>query len=128
MLKKDARKWRDALYSGKYEKLRGKMSNGGAGKKPTACCCLGVANETFKIAGHEEDRTSLTAEALVGAGILSHRNPKIFGINASSLNDGFSPAGSISEGVYELYGKPLSHIEVGMLLDLAIESGEYKNI
>jgi len=50
MKKQDCLRWAKALINGKHEKFRGRMSNAlHPDKTPTAMCCLGVANEEFKI-------------------------------------------------------------------------------
>lgn len=127
MKKSDARKWANALWSGKYEKLLGRMSNGCRDKEPTACCCLGVANELFKPKNYKGDRLSGIALDLKREGVLNTADPSIFDYNASLLNDGSRS----SFGKACLVGIPkkgLSHKEIALLLDLAIESGEYVNI
>ena len=50
MKKQDCLRWAKALMNGKHEKLRWRMSNSrNFNETPTATCCLGVANEEFKI-------------------------------------------------------------------------------
>ena len=119
MRKNDCLKWAKALMNGKHEKLRGRMSNSrNFNETPTAMCCLGVANEEFKVNGYELDRLRGKAFRLSGADVFSDNNPQIFGVSASVINDGSPIVGE--EG--------FTHEQIGILLLLAIESGEYKNI
>jgi len=119
MKKQDCLRWAKALINGKHEKLRGDMSNAlHPDETPTAMCCLGVANEEFKVEGYELDRLRGKAFRLSGADVFSDNNPQIFGVSASVINDGSPIVGE--EG--------FTHEQIGILLLLAIESGEYKNI
>jgi hypothetical protein len=123
MKKKDCLTWAEALINGEFEKLRGAMSDAEVeSNKPTACCCLGVANEVL-LKDSLCDRLSNVAYSLSAKGVFkSGANPRIFGIEASVINDGDyhhdCPVGD--EG--------LTHEQIGILLLLAIETGEYKNI
>lgn len=113
MRKDHCLRWAKALINGKHEKLTGNMSNAkSVDDIPTAMCCLGVANEVFKVEGYEKDRLRGTALLLSRSGILKSNNPKIFGEYTSSINDALD----------------LTHTEIGILLLFAIESGKYKNI
>ena len=119
MRKNDCLRWAKALVNGKHEKLRGDMSNAlHPDETPTAMCCLGVANEEFKVEGYERDRMDGAAFSLSRAKVFSRSNPKVFGLSCYTLNDGRPIVGQIS----------LTHEQIGILLLLAIESGEYKNI
>ena len=119
MRKNDCLRWAKALINGKHEKLRGDMSNAlHPDETPTAMCCLGVANEEFKVNGYERDRVDGAAFSLSRAKVFSRSNPKVFGLSCYTLNDGRPIVGQIS----------LTHEQIGILLLLAIESGEYKNI
>jgi hypothetical protein len=123
MRKNDCLRWAKALMNGKHEKLKGRMSNSrNFNETPTAMCCLGVANEEFKVEGYELDRVEGAAGILWKVGILGNHNPQIFGECASVINDG-PPArtAGINKG-------GLTHEQIGILLLFAIESGEYKNI
>ena len=123
MRKNDCLKWAKALINGKHEKLRGRMSNSrNFNETPTAMCCLGVANEEFKVNGYELDRLRGKAFRLSGADVFSDNNPQIFGECASVVNDG-PPARTVG-----INKSGLTHEQIGILLLFAIESGEYKNI
>lgn len=128
MEKEDCLKWAKALINGKYKKLTGAMSNVGyADYKPTSCCCLGVLNETLKPKNFKKDRLGETAEAAEISGIISDSDPFIFDVKASEMNDG----NVCSEEDLEFLGIPeggLTHEQIGLLLLLAIESGEHVNI
>lgn len=113
MRKDHCLRWAKALINGKHEKLTGDMSNAKSVRDvPTAMCCLGVANETFKVEGYKKDRLRGTALLLSENDIFKSENPEIFGKHATYINDGMD----------------FTHEEIGMLLLFAIESGEYKNI
>jgi hypothetical protein len=83
---------------------------------PSAMCCLGVANEEFKVEGYKLDRMDGAAFSLSKAKVLSRSNPEVFGLSCYTLNDSRPIVGG------------LTHEQIGILLLLAIESGEYKNI
>jgi len=117
MRKNDCLRWAKALINGKHEKLKGRMSNSrNFNETPTAMCCLGVANEEFKVEGYELDRMDGAAFSLSKAKVLSRSNPKVFGLSCYTINDGRPVVGG------------LTHEQIGILLLFAIESGEYKNI
>ena len=119
MKKQDCLRWAKALMNGKHEKLRGRMSNArNFNETPSAMCCLGVANEEFKVEGYERDRMDGAAFSLSRAKVFSRSNPQIFGLSCYTLNDGRPIVGQIC----------LTHEQIGILLLLAIETGEYKNI
>ena len=119
MKKQDCLRWAKALINGKHEKLTGRMSNSrNSEEKPSAMCCLGVANEEFKVEGYELDRMDGAAFSLSKAKVFSRSNPKVFGLSCYTINDGRPIVGQIG----------LTHEQIGILLLLAIESGEYKNI
>jgi hypothetical protein len=120
MRKNDCLRWAKALINGKHEKLRGRMSNSrNSEEKPSAMCCLGVANEEFKVNGYERDRMDGAAFSLSKAKVLSRSNPEVFGLSCYTLNDGRK----------RLMGEEgFTHEQIGILLLFAIESGEYKNI
>jgi hypothetical protein len=124
MTKKDCLKWAQALINGEFKKLTGKMSNSrNINEKPMACCCLGVANEVLA-GGDFSDRVRGTAEWLSINGVFkSGANPVIFGVVASRLNDGYN-----FSSIMGIDRRGLTHEEIGILLLLAIETGEYKNI
>ena len=119
MRKNDCLRWAKALINGKHEKFRGRMSNSrNSEEKPSAMCCLGVANEEFQVEGYERDRMDGAAFSLSKAKVFSRSNPKVFGLSCYTINDRRPIVGE--EG--------FTHEQIGILLLLAIESGEYKNI
>ena len=120
MKKQDCLRWAKALINGKHEKLTGRMSNSrNFNETPTAMCCLGVANEEFKVNGYERDRMDGAAFSLSKAKVFSRSNPQVFGLSCYTLNDGRQ----------RLVGEEgFTHEQIGILLLLAIEAGEYKNI
>ena len=119
MRKNDCLRWAKALMNGKHEKFKGRMSNASDSEAtPTAMCCLGVANEEFKVEGYKLDRENGAAFSLSKVGILGNPNPQIFGLSCYTINDGRPIVGE--EG--------FTHEQIGILLLFAIETGEYKNI
>jgi len=123
MKKRDCLIWAEALINGEFKKLKGSMSNAQTeGDKPTACCCLGVANEVL-LKDSRYDRLKKVALILSAKGVFkSGANPKIFGLQASMINDG------CYESDYFVDSEGLTHEQIGILLLLAIETGEHKNI
>jgi len=89
MRKNDCLRWAKALINGKHEKLKGRMSNSrNFNETPTAMCCLGVANEEFKVDKYERDRLQGEAFRLSKAKVISRSNPKVFGLSFYTINDG----------------------------------------
>lgn len=121
MKKQHCLRWAKALINGKHGKRRGEMSDSSGGEKPTAMCCLGVLNETFKPMGYKCDRIDIEPKACVKSKIIT--TGRVYGVLLSDINDGGIMAQR--EGVSS---SGLTHEQIGLLLLFAIESGEYRNI